>query len=199
MLLKHFAALLNRSIASSSRAQSLCEKLEGRSLVVTVQAPIAVTAGARVEQQQLHFSFAPTGEPDVAIAGTPFALLSLVGRDAASRLRGGAVSVTGDAEIAQSFHELLHAARPELEEELSRLVGDVAAHQLGNAARAAAGWTRKAAATFAANVTEYLQEESRDLVSRPEAEELYAAVDGLREAADRLAARLDELDGRRRP
>lgn len=198
MLLEHLAALLNRNIANSSRAQALCGKLEGRSLLVTVQAPIPVTAGARVEQRQLQLSFAPAGEPDVAIAGTPLALLSLVGRDAASRLRGGSVSVSGDAEIAQSFHELLHAARPELEEELSRLLGDVTAHQIGRVARAAAAWTRKTATTFAANVTEYLQEESRDLVSRPEADELYAAVDALREAADRLAARLDRLDERHR-
>ena len=54
-------------------------------------------------------------------------------------------------------------------------------------------WGRRAAATFAANVSEYLQEESHDLVTRTELEEFLSAVDELRESADRLQARLDLL------
>jgi ubiquinone biosynthesis protein UbiJ len=72
-------------------------------------------------------------------------------------------------------------------------VGDVTAHQIGNLVRTASGWGRKAAATLAANVSEYLQEESRDLVTRTELEEFLSAVDELRESADRLQARLERL------
>jgi ubiquinone biosynthesis protein UbiJ len=75
-------------------------------------------------------------------------------------------------------------------------VGDVAAHQIGNLVRSASGWGRRAAATFAANVGEYLQEESRDLVTRTELEEFLAQVDELREAADRLQVRLALLPSR---
>ena len=42
------------------------------------------------------------------------------------------MTINGDAEIAEGFQELLRAARPDLEEELSRQIGDVAAHQVGN-------------------------------------------------------------------
>ncbi len=42
----------------------------------------------------------------------------------------------------------------------------------------------------AANVSEYLQEESRDLVTRTELEEFLSGVDELRESTDRLAARM---------
>ena len=77
----------------------------------------------------------------------------------------------------------------------TRLVGDVAARQLGNFARAAAGWGEKSLSTLTQNISEYLQEESRDLVTRTEANEFLAAVDGLREAVDRLEARIARLDG----
>jgi ubiquinone biosynthesis protein UbiJ len=105
-------------------------------------------------------------------------------------LRGGAVHIEGDAEVAQTFSELLTAARPDLEEELSRVVGDVAAHQMGNAARTALGFARRAHDTFLQNVAEYLQEEGRDVPNRTEAEEFLHGVDRLRDDVDRLEARL---------
>jgi ubiquinone biosynthesis protein UbiJ len=50
-------------------------------------------------------------------------------------------------------------------------------------------------------LSEYLQEESRDLVSKPELEEFLVEVDQLRETADRVEARIARLerrlDGRR--
>ena len=103
------------------------------------------------------------------------------------------VTINGDAEIAEGFQELLRAARPELEEELSRHIGDVAAHQVGNVLRGLTGWGRNAAATFAANVGEYLQEEGRDLVTRTEMDEFLREVDEQRETADRLEARVAQL------
>ncbi len=203
MLLDSLAALLNRNIAASSRARVLCERLEGRALGVRVEGFLPLQLYAYVDAQQLHLSLNAARDPDAVVAGTPLALAALAGRDAAARVQGGpertGVAITGDAEVAQGFHELLQAARPDLEEELARVVGDVAARQFGNVARAAADWGQKAAATVAQNVSEYLQEESRDLVTRTEAEEFVAAVDDLREAADRLAARVEHLPGMAHP
>ncbi len=122
--------------------------------------------------------------------------LALIGSDARVRLRSSPVTINGDAEIAEGFQELLRAARPELEEELSRHIGDVAAHQVGNVIRGVTGWGRKTAATFAANVGEYLQEEGRDLVTRTEMDEFLREVDEQRESADRLEARVTQLAGR---
>jgi ubiquinone biosynthesis protein UbiJ len=79
---------------------------------------------------------------------------------------------------------------------LSRVVGDVAAHQIGNVARSAISFARRATSTFAQNVAEYLQEEGRDAPSRTEAEEFVAGVDALRDAVDRLEARIARLEKR---
>ncbi len=192
MLLEQIASVLNRNVAASSRAQTLCERLDGRSLGVHVEG-LRIHLVARVDSRQITLASSIEREPDATVSGTPLTLLSLVGPGAQGRLRSGTVTITGDAEIAQSFQELLRAAQPDLEEELSRLVGDVAAHQIGNLARSASDWGRKAAATLAANVSEYLQEEGRDLVTRTEIEEFLASVDELRESADRLNARVDRL------
>ena len=52
--------------------------------------------------------------------------------------------VSGDAETAQSFQKLFKAARPDFEEQLSRLVGDAAAHHMANVARPALDFGRRA-------------------------------------------------------
>jgi ubiquinone biosynthesis protein UbiJ len=85
-----------------------------------------------------------------------------------------------------------------LEEELSRVIGDVAAHQVGNAARAFLEFGRRAAGTLAQNVAEYLQEEGRDVPARTEAEEFNVEVDRLRDDVERLEARLALLQGKRK-
>lgn len=141
--------------------------------------------------------------PDAVIAGPPLALIELFARrDGSSAARGSErVHISGDAEIAARYRELLDLARPDWEEELSRLVGDLPARQVSLAARAALSWAGGFAQSARANVAEYLQEESRALVSKPEVEEFLGQVDALRETADRVEARIARLerrlDGRR--
>jgi hypothetical protein len=122
----------------------------------------------------------------------PFALLDLFARreDGAVAHERAAVQISGDAEIAARYRDLIELARPDWEEELSRLIGDLPARRLSLAAQAALSWARGFARTAGANVAEYLQEESRALVSKPEVEEFLANVDELRETADRVEARL---------
>jgi len=86
---------------------------------------------------------------------------------------------------------------PDVEEELSLLTGDVAAHRLGTLARGGQRWARRAAHTTLANLAEYLAHERRDLVSRNEGEQFLRGVDALRESVDRLQARLELLARRR--
>ena len=61
---------------------------------------------------------------------------------------------------------MLDLARPDWEEELSRQVGDVAAHQIGNAARHFVRWARESAETL-----------SRDRMSQPDREQRQRIVD----------------------
>ena len=65
------------------------------------------------------------GQPaDATLCGTPLALLALAGPEAEGDCAAASVRIEGDAEIAQKFRELLRARRsPDLEEELSRVIG----------------------------------------------------------------------------
>lgn len=208
-------SLLNRGIDQSLRARAVAGRLHGTSMELRIEglAPIRIAAfrgrlvlatGPGAGAGSGASTAGSTGaDPDAVIAGPPLALLELFARrEESSAPRGSErVHVSGDAEIAARYRELLELARPDWEEELSRLIGDLPARRVSLAARAALSWVRGFARSAQANVAEYLQEESRALVSKPEVEEFLAQVDALRETADRVEARIARLerrlDGRR--
>jgi ubiquinone biosynthesis protein UbiJ len=197
-----FEALLNRGVHASMQATALARRLGGTALRLEIEgmASIRVSVlGGRLSLSGAGPLDSQAGEPgvraaaDATIAGSPLALLRLAG---GSALRGAGVSVSGDAEIANSYREILALARPDLEEELSRLIGDVPARALSQFAAKTVEWAVRARRTAGENIAEYLQEESRDLVNKPELDEFLQGVDMVRETADRVDARIARLEQR---
>jgi len=108
-----------------------------------------------------------------------------------------AVEVSGNARLASEVLRVarhLREALPDIaEEDLSRVVGDVAAHRLAQGAREFFAWQADAARRFADALADYATEESRLLVGRAEHAEFAAAVSALRDALERLERRIDRL------
>jgi ubiquinone biosynthesis protein UbiJ len=195
-LLKPLEDLVNRGISASSEAGALCRRLSGRRLLIDPTGlPGAVTIAA--EDDGLRLIVGATTEADCAIRGLPLSLVRAGVSGTATSLRQGAAEVSGDPAVAQDFQRLLDLAKPDWEEELSKAVGDVLAHQLGNAARGLADWGRRAAEALTRDTAEFLSEESRQLPTRFELEEFLEDVDRLRDDVDRCAARIDRIDAKR--
>ncbi len=196
MLLERLEAVLNRNVAESRRAQALARQLDGRVMSLTVEGtPLAFYF--RADGGRLSLASSHEGAADASLSGTPIALLALAGPGAEGALRGGGVRIEGNAEVAQKFRDLLAESKPDFEEELARVLGDVAARQVANIARGFLDWGRKASGSLTTNVVEFLQEEGRDVPTRVEVEEFLEAVDHLRDDADRLEARLARLESLR--
>jgi ubiquinone biosynthesis accessory factor UbiJ len=188
-LLAPFESMLNRQIAASSRARALLAELAGRSLELRLPpSPVRIRVAASADSLALQPA---ADEPaDAVIEGTPLAFLRLATSGAAKSIRAGGVDVRGDAEVAEGFRQLFRAARPDVEEELSRFTGDAAAHYLARFASEAADFGRRAGDALARSVSEYLSEESRDVPPRVEVEEFLEGVDRFREEVDRFEARV---------
>lgn len=137
----------------------------------------------------------PDGVPDVTIRGDVpvFARLVFGGNGAA---RAGELQISGDIELGQYFQRLLRQIDLDWEEQAARVVGDVAAHQLGRAVRGLRTWARQSRGYLEQDAREYLVEESRLLPRRESVEQFLRAVDTLRADADRLEKRLDQLRNR---
>jgi ubiquinone biosynthesis accessory factor UbiJ len=205
---------LNRGLPRSPRAQELCAGLAGRKLAIEIPdvtrvlvestgASLRITRDRprRGDPRQVDYPTPPDSPPhadksataDAEIIGGPLGLLALAGDSPQAVLQRRGVDIRGDAALAEKFRELGMLLRPDLEEDLSQLIGDVPAHQIGRFARMAVSWGQRAVSTTAQNFSEYFAHERRDLVSRNEGEQYLRGVDLLREDLDRLEARLAQL------
>ena len=134
------------------------------------------------------------GEPDCTLRGTPLDLARMRGsRESADQLFKGAVEIRGDSNLAHQFGEFISTIDIDWEEQLSRLTGDVIAHEIGSLTRQFLGWGRQLNQTAQQNLQEYLQEELRLLPGKLEIDPFLNSVDGLRDDVERLEARIARL------
>jgi len=192
-LLRPVASVINRNIRATTPARDLCEKLAGKVIAIRVR-NTALTAWFIVHDDRLDLALDGDEDPDVMISGSLLTLARMSGAPGTSELRSGALELTGDTHVASDFQRLLNYAKPDLEEELSAFIGDVAAHRIGELARGFGKWSREARATMGANIRDYLQEESRDLPTRYEVDRFADEVGVLRDDVDRLEARMRRLE-----
>ncbi len=108
-------------------------------------------------------------------------------------LRAGAVEVAGNAQLGAELMALARGLRWDAEEELSRLVGDVAAHRAMALARGFGAWQADAARRLLETLADYAVEEKRVLVSQTQLAHFAADVVKLREAVERLEKRVGRL------
>jgi ubiquinone biosynthesis protein UbiJ len=101
-----------------------------------------------------------------------------------------AFDFAGQPELADTLRDLLQHLQWDPEEDLSRVVGDVAAHRVVSTGRQLAEWQREAAERLAQNVAEYLGEERPVLVRRPLFESLASQNRELIDRLERLEARV---------
>jgi len=190
--LRPIASLLNRNIRESTPARELCQKLSAKVVAIRVR-NTALAAYFVVNDEALDLVTSSADEPDVVITGSIITLARMAGQSGEAAIRDGSLDLTGDAETAKEFQQLLAFAKPDVEEELSGIVGDVTAHRLGEIARSVGRWGRDARSTMGDNIREYLQEESRDAPSRYELDAFSSNVSTLRDDVDRVEARLNRL------
>jgi ubiquinone biosynthesis accessory factor UbiJ len=187
-------AVLNRNIAASTRAAALAKRLEGTSLQVDVDGITRVRMTCCGGRTAL---LAGDDSPaDAVVSGSAPALMQMFRAGTPNAQTRTSVQIRGDAEIANLYRDLFAAARPDLEEELSRWVGDMPARHLSLLAKSVRTWARRARRAAAENIAEYLQEEGRDLVTKTEMAEFLRGVDGVRESLDRIEARLILIERR---
>jgi ubiquinone biosynthesis protein UbiJ len=194
-LFRPLTSLVNRQIRATTPARELCAELDGKVIAIRLK-NTALSMYFCVCPDEIAVLGDFDGEPDVAISGSVFGLTRLAGDSSEDAIRDGSLELVGDSEVAQAFQRLLRFGRPDIEEELSNIIGDVAAHRLGEFARSVGNWGKEATATLQQNITEYLQEERRDVPSRHEVEAFSEKVDKLRDDVARLEARLNQLEMR---
>lgn len=128
--------------------------------------------------------------PNLVVTIGPGALPALLrGEDALMR----EIGIEGNAELASTVQYLFRHLRWDVEEDLSKVVGDVLAHRMVEQGRRLGAWNRDAAEKLAQNLAEYWIEE-QPLLARPaDVRQFVTDVDQLRDDLARLEKRIGAL------
>ena len=181
------AAAVNHVLRSAPLAMERLARHAGR----TAQFHVGPVAFALTVQTTGEVT-AAVGEaaPDLEVRVSPFLLPRLAaGEEAAFR----DIAMQGDMEFAQEISFLARNLTWDVEEDLARVVGDIAAHRLAGAGRAVAHWGRDAALRASQGAAEYWTEESPLIASRVKVEDFVRDVGELRDAVERLEKRIERL------
>ncbi len=182
------AAAINQVLRSAPRSLERLQRHAGR------------TVAFRVGPMGLAFTVQTTGEvaaaaPDAArdleVRLSPFLLPRLIAHEEAALHD---IEMQGDMELAQEVSFLFRHLTGDVEEDLSRVVGDIAAHRIVGAAKGVDAWVRDSALRAAQGASEYWTEESPLIASRVKVETFMQDVAELRDAVERLEKRIDRLD-----
>jgi ubiquinone biosynthesis protein UbiJ len=190
-------AMINRYLSLDPEMAENISELEGKVIAINIQGIKKVFylfPQAGHEDACIKVSDYYEGEPDTILKGTPAALFKMgVADDVAPMMLKGEVEISGNVRLGREFKKLLAEMDIDWEENLATLIGDAPAHHVTQAAKRFVGWASKVKQAISADISEYLQEESRDVVPGAELEMFYEDVDELRNDVDRLQARTNAL------
>lgn len=190
-------AMINRYLLLDPEIAQKISAFEGRVIAIELQGinkKFYLFPQGTLQDACIKLTEQYEGKPDTVLKGTPVALFKMgIASDVAPMMLKGEVEISGDMRLGREFKKLLAEMDVDWEENLASLIGDAPAHQLTRVAKQFTHWASKAKKSIATDISEYLQEESRDVVAGAELEMFYEDVDELRDDVDRLQARLDAL------
>lgn len=185
---------INRLLRLDSATLARVAELRGRVIRLRTAGDHPFEIIVLPDEYGLRLRIQPEREPDVTLTGDiPVILRFAARRVLPDVVAAGEVQISGDISLGQRFQRLLEQADIDWEEQAARVLGDVPAHQLGNALRDLGGWSKQALHTLKQDLGDYLQEESRLLPLRSRAETFRQSIEILQRDLENLEKRLARL------
>ncbi len=135
----------------------------------------------------------PEAVPVVTARLTPGLMLRLAARDEKAWQD---IDITGDTDFAAAIHHVARNLRWDVEEDLSRVFGDIAAHRMVQTGRTLNRWGEQALENTGRAFAEYWTEERPLIAGRRDLEEFNRSVDALRDDVARLEKRIENISNR---
>ena len=104
-----------------------------------------------------------------------------------------AAKINGSAELAETLGFVLRNLSWDVEDDLSRIVGDIAAHRLVQGGKALSAWHSSATSNLARNFAEYFSEENPLVARKADVTAFVGEVDALMQKTAHLERRLARL------
>ena len=142
-----------------------------------------------LEDGSLSFAGETIGA-DAVIHLPPSLTLRLLANDDAAKMQ---IKIDGDTHLATQVSKVLQKLRWDIEDDMSQLVGDIAASKISKSSHKVLQTVKKQSIDITEMVSEYWQEEIKILAKKHQVERFITDVDVLRSDTARFEKRLQKL------
>jgi len=133
-------------------------------------------------------------EADTTLRGSPISIFKMgLVSNVANMLLKSEVEISGDTRLGHQFKKLFSQMDVDWSEPMAAIIGEAPAYQLQQSAKDIGQWAKQTTRSVSLTLSEYLQEESRDVVTETELQMFNDSVDQLRDDVDRLQAKIKNL------
>ena len=186
--------LINKALSLDEETLCSLGKLEGKIIAFEFMSTnLTVFIFPSAAGLAIHAAY--ENKPDVLIKGTPTNFIMMM---ASSKKKSSSLptdmQIIGDITLAQRFQEIMQNIDIDLEEPLSKWVGDTMAYQIGKFIRGSSRFAVNTGKILATDISEYLRFEINMLPDDLLVEEFSKEVDLLREDVDRFEQRLNKVE-----
>tara|TARA_B100001057_G_scaffold69831_1_gene63676 strand:+ start:19903 stop:20499 length:597 start_codon:yes stop_codon:yes gene_type:complete len=188
---KGILSKINSQITTRTSAKKISQELEGKILSIQIKNTshffnvIMISNELNLHTNKENF--------DVQISGSLISFTNLLRDNSSDALRDGSIGINGDVAVAQKFQKLFEMIKPDIEEELSHVVGDVMANNIVKFSKKTGDWMLNTRDILQENIKEYLQEEIKLMPSKYEFNFFSKEVSKIRDDIERLEKKINEF------
>jgi ubiquinone biosynthesis protein UbiJ len=183
-------AFINHLLRGASWAREALQRFAGKTARFDA-APFGLSL--TVQDNGGVVAAAADAVPAVTITLTPGLALRIAARDETAWRD---IGVSGDTDFAATLNHIARNLRWDVEEDLSRVFGDIAAHRMTESGRVFRRWGEQALENTGRSFAEYWTEEQPLVASAQDLEQFNREVDRLRDDVARLDKRVSSLKSR---
>lgn len=185
---------INKALDYDPATQDAIDQLDGKVIMIESTLPAFEVFVIHADRKiALHSQWETP--PDTTLSGPLPALIQMATEGGGDRLSlaNSGVQTRGDEDVLRQVSRLLKRMDIDWEGLLASIVGDIPAHSVGRTVRAAFAWASDSGRRLRRRTQLTMTEEWRLVPSRPEMDQWQREVTLLRQDAERLAARMEQL------
>ncbi|MCF6288129.1 MAG: hypothetical protein L3J53_02690 [Proteobacteria bacterium] len=183
-------AAISTSLTYDENASNKLELFDGKVIKIILETT-PVTLFIKVNNCQVTLSKHHAGNVDTTIIGTPLALFAMNSDEPIVGIKS--VEIQGDASTGQFFAKWLKNLNPDWSEAWQDLLGENLGAKVANAIGGVINFGKNLQKTVVANTSQYLVDETGDLIAAEEMEEFIEDVEDLQADTNRLKKQIQIL------
>ena len=177
--------VLNHVLSQNDWMSSRLKKFHNKTILIKIS---ELSIFFKVNKKGLLEHISQVKDPDASIS---MPINSFINQIIHKENKG--ITIKGDIDLAKEVSEILKKTKWDVEEDLSKIIGDVAANRLGILGGKFLNESKKVTISIAEAFKEYWEEEKPLIAKKTRVQQFLAEIDNINEDVERIEAKINNI------